>query len=171
MCQGPRSVLQCVLSLSVCGCRFICACTAWLKSCSQTLYLSCLTDALRVGLLWGCPTLPAAGTHPGRGTVWRMLRSCLGEEVQIRGKVGCSLHMGHVMALCVLGSLRRGQKPLQHGCEQGRQAGQRDRCITQGIIDITPASSLRDEHLFSSFPYPEPMTSGCWHFPAVLFIL
>lgn len=80
-----------------------------------------------------------------------MLRSYLGEEVQIRGKVGCCLHMGHVMILYMLGTLHRGQRPLQHGHEQGRQADQRDRCPTQGIIDISPVPHLEMNiccHLF-----------------------
>lgn len=33
-------------------------------------------------------SLPAAGAHSGRGIAWRVLRSCLAEEAQIRGKDG-----------------------------------------------------------------------------------
>lgn len=34
-----------------------------------------------------------------------------------------------------------------------------------------PCSRTRDEHLLLSLPYPEPMTSGYWNLPAVLFPL
>lgn len=113
-------------------------------------------------MLWGCPALPTADAHPGRSTVWSVLGSCLGEEVQIRGKVGCSLHMGNVMILCVLGTLHRGQRPLQHGYEQVRWVGQRDRCTTPGIIDITPAPHLEMNiccHLFHILS-PRPLAVG-----------
>lgn len=50
-------------------------------------------------------------------------------------------------------------------------AGQGDCCIPEGIVDITLVPALGDEHLLLSLPYPEPMTSGYWNLPAVLFPL
>lgn len=76
------------------------------------------------------------------------------------GQVGFSLHVGHTMVTQIPG----------HRLEQGSNQIT-DSCVPEGIVDITPVPSLGDEHLLLSPPYPRPMTSGYWNFPAVLFPL